>query len=96
MAFEEEGWPYRIDDPLPPKGETHPTTRLHDTIKWLNRNREHPLLRFLGDGTGEGLCWEPVAISTFVLAGDAPTKLRLARFIHGQKEDRRKSLPLRT
>ncbi len=78
MAFEEEGWPHRIYDPLPPKGETNPKIRLHETIKWLNRNRENPLLRFLGDGTGEGLCWEPVAISTLGLHGHAPKKLRLA------------------
>jgi hypothetical protein len=77
-AFEEEGWPCRIDDPLPPKGEMVPKARLHDTIKWLNRNQEHCLLRFLGDGTGEGLCWEPVSISALARHGDAARELRRA------------------
>ena len=66
-AFEGEGWPYRIDDPLPPDGETPPKIRLHDTIRWLNRHQEHRLLRFAGDGTGEGVCWEPATASAIVV-----------------------------
>lgn len=57
-AFEEEGWPLRIDDPLPQVQEVVPKRRLHDTIKSLNRNQKHRLLIFKGDGTGEGVCWE--------------------------------------
>src|SRR5262249_44185846 len=38
MSFEEEGWPARIDDPLPPGPDTDSKHRLHDTIKSLNRN----------------------------------------------------------
>ncbi len=56
-AFQEEGWPQRIDDPLPPKAEQDPKCRLHDTIKRLNRHQQYPLLQFSGDGTGEGVCW---------------------------------------
>jgi hypothetical protein len=59
-VFEEEGWPHRIDDPLRPDGDQHPKQRLHDTIKWLNRHHHHRLIRFRGDGTGEGVCWEYV------------------------------------
>jgi hypothetical protein len=59
-AFEEEGWPPRIDDPLPPHPEQDPKRRLHDTIKSLNRNQAHRLLRLYGDGTGEGVRWELV------------------------------------
>lgn len=62
-AFEEEGWPDRIDDPLSPQREQDPKRRLHDTIKCLNRNQRHRLMRFGGDGTGEGVIWslvEPV------------------------------------
>lgn len=57
MAFEEEGWPARIDDPLPQKLNQDSKTRLHDTIKCLNRNHQTRLIRFTGDGTGEGILW---------------------------------------
>jgi hypothetical protein len=58
MAFEEDGWPARIDDPLPQKPNYDPKNRLHDTIKCLNRNHKERLIRFFGDGTGEGIRWE--------------------------------------
>jgi hypothetical protein len=58
MAFEEEGWPVRIDDPLSPHPEQDPKRRLHDTITSLNRNQRRPLIRFLGDGSGQGVRWE--------------------------------------
>ena len=57
-AFEEEGWPPRIDDPLPPQAEQDSKRRLSDTIKCLNRKQNHPMIRFRGDGTGEGIVWE--------------------------------------
>ncbi len=59
-VFEEEGWPSRIDDPLPPQPGQCSKHRLHDTIKCLNRNQTQNLIRFRGDGTGEGVCWELV------------------------------------
>jgi hypothetical protein len=59
-AFQEEGWPRRIDDPLSPAPEIDPKRRLHDTIKCLNRNQKNLLLHFRGDGTGEGVYWERV------------------------------------
>ncbi len=59
-AFEEEGWPPRVDDPLPPQPEQDPKRRLHDTINSLNRNQKHRLLRFMGDGSGEGIRWSLV------------------------------------
>ena len=62
-AFEEEGWPARIDDPLPPTPDVSSMRRLHDTIKWLNRNHDIRLLHFSGDGTGEGVRWEVVSAS---------------------------------
>ena len=58
MAFEEEGWPPRIDDPLPHHPELEPKRRLHDTIKSLNRNQKNRLIRFMGDGTGRAIRWE--------------------------------------
>jgi hypothetical protein len=63
-AFQEEGWPHRIDDPLPPLPELDSKSRLHDTIKRLNRHHKHPLLCFRGDGTGEGIQWEYVKAAT--------------------------------
>jgi hypothetical protein len=58
MALEEEHWPPRIDDPLPGHPNHLPKRRLHDTIKSLNRNQKNSLIRFMGDGTGEGIRWE--------------------------------------
>jgi hypothetical protein len=57
-AFQEEDWSPRIDDPLSPRLNQDSKRRLHDTIKSLNRNQKNPLLRFLGDGKGEGVRWE--------------------------------------
>jgi hypothetical protein len=61
IAFEEERWPPRIDDPLPGSPNLLPKRRLHDTIKSLNRNQKNRLVRFMGDGTGEGVRWELVS-----------------------------------
>jgi hypothetical protein len=58
-AFEEEGWPHRIDDPIPPHPDQDPKRRLHDTINSLNRNQRALLIHFLGDGRGLGVRWEP-------------------------------------
>jgi hypothetical protein len=59
-AFEEERWPEHIDDPLPVSGDIDPRTRLHDAINRLNGCQTNRLLRFLGNGTGTGVCWRPV------------------------------------
>ena len=59
-AFEEDGWPERIDDPLSPQPEQDPKRRLADTIKCLNRKLTNELIHFRGDGTGEGVVWERV------------------------------------
>jgi len=57
-AFEEEDWPPRIDDPLSLEPDLDPKRRLHDTIKSLNRHQKNKVLRFMGDGTGEGIRWK--------------------------------------
>jgi hypothetical protein len=71
-AFQREGWPDRIDDPLPFQAGRDSKNRQHFTINRLNQNQQQQLIRFFGDGTGEGVCWElsevaslprPVAIS---------------------------------
>lgn len=59
-VFEEERWPPRIDDPLPRANGLEPKRRLADTIKCLNRNQHSSLIRFRGDGTGEGVLWDLV------------------------------------
>lgn len=59
-AFQEEGWPFCIDDPLPPHPDQDSKRRLSDTIKCLNRKQKNPLIHFRGDGTGEGVIWEVV------------------------------------
>ncbi|MFM7116103.1 MAG: hypothetical protein ACKO81_09970 [Planctomycetota bacterium] len=56
-AFEEMGWPERIDDPLPITEGISQKDRLHDTIKCLNRKRLVKSIRFAGDGSGQGICW---------------------------------------
>jgi hypothetical protein len=58
-AFQEEGWPVAIDDPLPYAAEQLPKIRLRDTIKCLNANHARQLIRFRGNGTGQRVLWEP-------------------------------------
>ena len=77
-AFEEEGWPYRIDDPLPPSGNVEPKRRLHDTIKWLNRDHEAQVLAFIGDGTGEGVRWKSLVSNAVPISGNSVGPLRCA------------------
>lgn len=79
MAFEEEGWPPRIDDPLPPLAQLDPRRRLHDTIKALNRKQKRALVRFMGDGSGEGIRWE------FVNGEPATREREIARTIAGEQ-----------
>jgi hypothetical protein len=55
-AFEEEGWPPRIDDPLPRSTRIDPKERLHEAIRRLNHQKARKIL-FSGDGTGEGVIW---------------------------------------
>ena len=59
-VFQEEGWPERIDNPIPANDICDAQSRLHDTIKSLNRNHipDPSPLRFRGDGTGTGVVWE--------------------------------------
>jgi hypothetical protein len=56
-AFEEEGWPLHIDDPLPRTPDIDPKVRLHDTIKYLNRNQLRRAICFRGDGRARGILW---------------------------------------
>jgi hypothetical protein len=58
LAFEEESWPQRIDDPLPPAQGIDPKLRLRDTITQLNRHQNGSRMRFHGDGIGSGVKWQ--------------------------------------
>jgi hypothetical protein len=59
-CFEEQGWPSRIDDPLPGgKGDGEQRQYLADALRLLNRNQAG--LCFGQDGTGEGAIWSPPA-----------------------------------
>jgi hypothetical protein len=51
-AFQDDGWPSRIDDPL------HPG-KLADTISDIQRKVRDTPLAFERDGTGEGVLWRP-------------------------------------
>jgi hypothetical protein len=55
-AFEEDGWPPRIDDPLPRTYLAVPQQRLHNVVYKLNRSQS--AIRFERDGTGEGVVWQ--------------------------------------
>lgn len=61
QAFEEEGWPDRLDDPLPYVEGVNNPERLHATINRLNGRQITVLIRFKGDGTGTGILWEIVS-----------------------------------
>jgi hypothetical protein len=52
-AFQELGWPLRIDDPLPPKPGLNAKRRLCDAIESLHDGLIG--VRFHGDGTGTGI-----------------------------------------
>ena len=56
-AFQEEGWPAQIDDPLSPVAEIDAKRRLHDAINRLNRNQRNALIRFCGNGNGRAIRW---------------------------------------
>lgn len=59
-AFQEDGWPAFIDDPICPKKDQDSKKRLQVTIKALNRNQIFPLIKFHGNGNGLQIYWEAV------------------------------------
>ncbi len=54
-TFRDDGWPSRIDDPLPPDDSGQ---RRRDAIRKLNAIQKK--IRFTSDGRGEGICWQMV------------------------------------
>ena len=76
VAFQREGWPACVADPLPPTASQLAKIRLHDTIKCLNAKQENRLIRFRGNGMGNGVLWEPATIEE---TGDTgPDQIRRA------------------
>ncbi len=62
-AFEEEGWPSYIDDPIPPKDEMDPKQRLRQTVAQLKRCHITPgLIRFETVNSGQGVAWVSLLI----------------------------------
>jgi len=60
-AFDEDGWPERIDDPLPRLRGSDASGRLGEAVRGLNRRQKHAYVRFERDGTGTGvICYVPV------------------------------------
>ena len=59
-AFQEEGWPPAIDDPLPAQFNQDPKRHLHYTIRNLNRGQKPLRIRFFINGNGETICWQIV------------------------------------
>ncbi len=55
-AFQEEGWPPRIDDPLEPMQGRDRSARLRKVVERLNKAQG--VLRFWADGSGESIRWE--------------------------------------
>jgi hypothetical protein len=59
-AFQEEGWPEHIDDPLPGNHGIDPKARLNDAIYRLNRKQLKLMIRFHTNGNGNGIHWSVV------------------------------------
>lgn len=62
-AFEEEGWPPHIDDPLAPRPDRREKDRLRQAVHALNRRLTDRQLIFETDGHGLGVCWSVRASS---------------------------------
>ena len=71
-AFQEEGWPSQIYDPLPPSDEIDPKRRLHDTINRLNRNQKTHIIQFCGDGNGTAVSWRLLSLPHAFIATESP------------------------
>ena len=56
-VFQEEGWPRRIFDPLPPNNSISQARRMHNAISRLNGKQIHRLIRFSGSSNGRGIGW---------------------------------------
>jgi hypothetical protein len=58
LAFQEEGWPQVIDDPLMVKDDQEAKQRLRRAVDNLNRRQRVPLLHFHVIRQGTAVAWE--------------------------------------
>ncbi len=56
-ALQEEGWPERLDDPLPGKRGVDPRRRLRSAVRGLTLGQVNPLLWFEVERGARGLRW---------------------------------------
>ncbi len=64
-TFHKRSWPFKIEDPLPIKVRgVASKKRLDYAIQGLNRDHQHVLLHFGGDGSGRGIRWWVINSST--------------------------------
>jgi hypothetical protein len=56
-AFQQQGWPESIDDPLADEIDIDPKTRLNDAIYRLNNKQLACLIRFRVNGHGSSVHW---------------------------------------
>jgi hypothetical protein len=75
-VLQEENWPFRIDDPLPPTSGRDRKDRLRSTIHSLNACQHGAVVRFFADGTGHGIRWELTRKSPAALASRLQSSLR--------------------
>jgi hypothetical protein len=61
-AFEEQGWPPEIDDPLPRLRRVKPGERLRDTVKHLNAHLGGEPLHFRVDTEGRAVFWSACGV----------------------------------
>jgi len=57
-AFEEEGWPAQVDDPIHPLDGGDSPRRLRGTVQNLNRQDEPQAIEFTCNGAGTGVRWQ--------------------------------------
>jgi hypothetical protein len=56
-AFQEDGWPTEIDDPLPGGGGVSARDRLHNTVQSLMKRMPPDTIRFALAKGGAAVCW---------------------------------------
>jgi hypothetical protein len=62
-AFQEDGWPAHVDNPLSGDADIDARDRLHDTVRKLNC-QSNRLLHFCSDGNGEGVVWSLASLAS--------------------------------
>ena len=57
VTFEDLGWPYCIEDPIPQEKDVCPNERLANAVKRLNLNCQKKLIHFSVRGSGTSVSW---------------------------------------